>query len=158
MENQENFRDPDEFMENVRIDLFPDEVYVFSPKGDIKVLPKGATPVDFAYMIHTEVGKECSGAKVNGRLVPLQYELKTGEVVEVVTTKGHNPSKDWLNFVKTVKARSKIRQWIKTQEKERSVALGRELCEKTFRKYKLNRLSPRKIQLKKINLQMRLRL
>ncbi len=138
VENQENFRDPEEFLENVRIDLFPDEVYVFSPKGDIKVLPKGATPVDFAYMIHTEVGKECSGAKVNGRLVPLQYELKTGEVVDVVTTKGHNPSKDWLNFVKTVKARSKIRQWIKTQEKERSVALGREMCEKVFRKHKLN--------------------
>lgn len=138
VENQENFADPDEFMENVRIDLFPDEVYVFSPKGDIKVLPKGATPVDFAYLIHTEVGQECSGAKVNGRLVPLQYELKTGEVVSVMTTKGHTPSKDWMGFVKTVKARSKIRQWIKTQEKERSVALGREMCEKTFRKFKLN--------------------
>jgi guanosine-3',5'-bis(diphosphate) 3'-pyrophosphohydrolase len=132
------FRDPNEFLENVRIDLFPDEVYVFTPQGQIKSLPKGATPVDFAYLIHTEVGAQCVGAKVNGRMVPLKYELQTGEIVEVVTSKGHHPSKDWLNFVKTVKARSRIRQWIKTQEKERSISLGREMCEKAFRKYRLN--------------------
>lgn len=138
VENQEAFRDPNEFMENVRIDLFPDEVYVFTPQGDIKSLPKGATPVDFAYLIHSEVGAQCVGAKVNGRMVPLKYELQTGEIVEVVTSKGHHPSKDWLNFVKTVKARSRIRQWIKTQEKERSISLGREMCEKAFRKYRLN--------------------
>jgi len=138
VENQENVKDPKEFLENVRIDLFPDEVYVFTPRGDIKSLPKGATPVDFAYMIHTEVGNQCIGGKVNGRMVPLQYALKTGEIVEVVTSKGHRPSKDWLNFVKTVKARSKIRQWIKAQEKDRSIALGREMCEKTFRKNRLN--------------------
>ncbi|WP_319523153.1 bifunctional (p)ppGpp synthetase/guanosine-3',5'-bis(diphosphate) 3'-pyrophosphohydrolase [uncultured Desulfosarcina sp.] len=138
VENQEAFRDPNEFLENVRIDLFPDEVYVFTPQGDIKSLPKGATPVDFAYMIHSEVGAQCVGAKVNGRMVPLKYELQTGEIVEVVTAKGHHPSKDWLNFVKTVKARSRIRQWIKTQEKERSISLGREMCEKAFRKYRLN--------------------
>ncbi|MDD2388557.1 MAG: bifunctional (p)ppGpp synthetase/guanosine-3',5'-bis(diphosphate) 3'-pyrophosphohydrolase [Desulfobacterales bacterium] len=138
VENQENFKNPEEFLENVRIDLFPDEVYIFTPRGDIKSMPKGATPVDFAYLIHTEVGNQCTGCKVNGRMVPLQYELKTGDIVEVITLKGHNPSKDWLNFVKTVKARSKIRQWIKTQEKGRSIALGREMCEKASRKYRLN--------------------
>jgi GTP pyrophosphokinase len=138
VENQENFIDPGEFMENVRIDLFPDEVYVFSPRGEVKTLPRGATPVDFAYMIHTEVGNQCTGAKVNGRMLPLPYELKTGDIVEIVTSKNHHPSKDWLNFVKTVKARSKIRHWIKVQETERSVTLGREMCEKAFRKERLN--------------------
>ena len=138
VENQENFMDPGEFMENVRIDLFPDEVYVFTPRGEVKTLPRGATPVDFAYMIHTEVGNQCTGAKINGRMVPLPYELKTGDIVEIVTSKNHHPSKDWLNFVKTVKARSKIRHWIKVQETERSVSLGREMCEKAFRKERMN--------------------
>jgi len=137
VENQENFRDPGEFLENVRIDLFPDEVYVFTPRGEIKTLPRGATTVDFAYMIHSEVGNQCTGAKVNGQLVPLTYELKTGDIVEITTTKNHHPSKDWLKFVKTVKARSKIRHWIKTQETERSISLGREMLEKAFRKEKL---------------------
>ena len=94
VENQENFRDPGEFLENVRIDLFQDEVYVFTPRGEIKTLPFGATPVDFAYMIHTEVGNQCTGAKVNGQLVPLAYELKTGDIVEITTSKNHHPSKD----------------------------------------------------------------
>ncbi len=138
IENQENFLDPGEFMENVRIDLFPDEVYVFTPRGEVKTLPRGATPVDFAYMIHTEVGNQCTGAKVNGRMVPLPYELKTGDIVEIVTSKNHHPSKDWLNFVKTVKARSKIRHWIKVQETQRSLSLGREMCEKAFRKERLS--------------------
>ena len=138
VENQENFRDPGEFLENVRIDLFQDEVYVFTPRGEIKTLANGATTVDFAYMIHTEVGNQCTGAKVNGQLVPLVYQLKTGDIVEITTSKNHHPSKDWLKFVKTVKARSKIRQWIKTQEKQRSITLGREMLEKAFRKEKLN--------------------
>ena len=138
VENQENIGDPQEFLENVRIDLFPDEVYVFTPQGEIKTVPKGATPVDFAYQVHTEVGNQCTGAKINGQLVPLRYELKTGDIVEIVTTKGHTPSKDWLNFVQTVKARAKIRQWIKAQDKARSITLGREMCEKEFRKNKLN--------------------
>ena len=138
VENQENFRDPGEFLENVRIDLFQDEVYVFTPRGEIKTLPYGATSVDFAYMIHTEVGNQCTGAKVNGQLVPLAYELKTGDIVEITTAKNHHPSKDWLKYVKTVKARSKIRHWIKTQEKDRSLSLGREMLEKAFRKEKLN--------------------
>ena len=138
VENQENIKDPKEFLENVRIDLFPDEAYVFTPRGDVKSVPRGATPVDFAYLIHTEVGDQCVGAKVNGHIVPLQYELKTGDTIEIITAKNHHPSKDWLNFVKTVKARSKIRQWIKIQEKSRSISLGREMCEKAFRKYRLN--------------------
>ena len=138
VENQEDYKNPDEFLENVRIDLFPDDVYIFTPRGEIKTVPRGATPVDFAYLIHTEVGNQCTGAKVNGRIVPLPYELKTGDTVEIITSKKHHPSKDWLNFVKTVKARSRIRQWIKIQEKERSITLGREMCEKAFRKYRLN--------------------
>ncbi len=138
VENQENIKDPDEFLESVRIDLFPDEVYVFTPDGEIHALPRGATPVDFAYTIHSEVGNQCTGAKVNNRMVPLNTALKTGDRVEIVTTKNHTPSKDWLNFVKTVKARSRIRQWIKQQEKERSISLGREMLDKAFRKMRLN--------------------
>ena len=138
VDNQKNFLDPGEFLENVRIDLFQDEVYVFTPRGEIKTLPRGAIAVDFAYMIHTEVGNQCTGAKVNGQLVALTYELKTGDIVEIITSAKHHPSKDWLKNVKTVKARSKIRHWIKTQEKERSVTLGREMLEKAFRKEKLN--------------------
>ncbi|MCJ7773687.1 MAG: bifunctional (p)ppGpp synthetase/guanosine-3',5'-bis(diphosphate) 3'-pyrophosphohydrolase, partial [Desulfobacterales bacterium] len=138
VENQKEFRHPDEFLENVRIDLFPEEVYVFTPRGEIRSLPSGATPVDFAYSIHSEVGNQCTGAKVNGSMVPLPYRLKTGDTVEIITSKNHHPSKDWLKFVKTVKARSRIRQWIKTQEKDRSISLGREMCEKTFRKNNLN--------------------
>jgi GTP pyrophosphokinase len=134
VENQESFRDAGEFLENVRIDLFPDEVYVFTPKGEIRSLPKGSTPVDFAYMIHSEVGHRCVGAKVNGQMVSLTHPLQTGDIVEIVTAKNHHPSKDWLKFVRTIKARSKIRQWIKTQEKERSITLGREMLEKAFRK------------------------
>ncbi len=138
VENQETFRDPGEFLENVRLDLFPDEVYVFTPKGDIRSLPKGSTPVDFAYLIHTEIGHKCVGAKVNGQMVSLPYVLQTGDIVEVVTSKNHTPSKDWLKFVKTIKARAKIRQWVKTQEKERSISLGREMLDKAFRKERLN--------------------
>ncbi|MCK4488530.1 MAG: bifunctional (p)ppGpp synthetase/guanosine-3',5'-bis(diphosphate) 3'-pyrophosphohydrolase, partial [Desulfobacterales bacterium] len=135
VEEQKDIKDPDEFMESVRIELFPDEVYVFSPRGDVLALPKGATPVDFAYAIHTEVGYQCTGAKVDGRMVPLKYELKTGQRVEIITSPNHRPSKDWLNFVKTAKARSRLRQFIKTEERKLSLALGREMCEKVLRKY-----------------------
>ncbi len=136
--DQENIYDPDEYLENVRIDLFPDAIYVFTPRGDIMELPRGATPIDFAYKIHTDVGHQCVGAKVNGRMTPLRTELETGQHVEVVTNKQGTPSKDWLEFVKTSKARSRIRNWVKTLEKERSINLGREMCEKAFRKQKLN--------------------
>ncbi|THB81599.1 MAG: bifunctional (p)ppGpp synthetase/guanosine-3',5'-bis(diphosphate) 3'-pyrophosphohydrolase [Desulfobacteraceae bacterium] len=138
VENQESLKDPDEFLENVRIDLYPDEIYIFTPLGEIKTLPKDATPVDFAYLIHTEVGQECTGAKVNKKLVPLAHPLQTGDTVEILTTKGHEPSSDWLNFVKTVKARTKIRQWINAKERERSHSLGKEMCEKLFRKKNQN--------------------
>lgn len=138
IDNQAGIRDPEEFLESVRIDLFPEEVSVFTPKGEIKSLVRGATPVDFAYMIHTEVGNQCMGAKVNGRIVPLRYELQTGDVVDIITSKSHHPSEDWLSFVKTAKARARIRQWIRAQEKERSISLGREMCEKEFRKHRLS--------------------
>lgn len=138
VENQESFNDPDEFLENVRIDLYPDEIYVFTPNGEIRTLPKKATPVDFAYMIHTEVGAQCTGAKVNGKLVPLTHELNTGDTIHIITTKGHPPSPDWLNFVKTVKAKNKIRSWINAQERKRSFTLGKEMCEKTFKKKNQN--------------------
>ncbi|MCG8566159.1 MAG: bifunctional (p)ppGpp synthetase/guanosine-3',5'-bis(diphosphate) 3'-pyrophosphohydrolase [Desulfobacterales bacterium] len=134
VENQENFNDPDEFLENVRIDLYPDEIYVITPAGEVKTLPKGATPVDFAYRIHTEVGAQCTGSKVNGKMVPLAHTLRTGDTVEIITTTGATPSRDWLHFVKTVKARTKIRAYINAREKERSHSLGREMCEKMFRK------------------------
>ncbi len=138
VEHEDSYGDPEEFLENVRIDLFPKDIYVFTPNGEVKNLPKGSTPVDFAYMIHTEVGHQCSGAKVNGRIVPLQYKLQTGDIVEITTFKGHHPSPDWLQYVKTGKARARIRHWIKKQETDRSISLGRELCEKAFRKHKLN--------------------
>ena len=138
LETQENCSDSDEFMENVRIDLFPDDIYVFTPKGDVITLPKGATPVDFAYRIHSEVGDKCNGSHVNGRLVSLDYRLRSGDKVDIITSHDHVPSRDWLNFVATVKARSKIRQWIKNKERQRSLTLGKELCEKVFRKNGLN--------------------
>ena len=134
VENQENFKDPDEFLENVRIDLYPDEIYVITPAGEVKTLPKGATPVDFAYRIHTEVGAQCTGAKVNGKMVPLAHKLRTGDSVEIITSTNSTPSADWLKFVKTVKARTKIRAFINAKERERSHSLGREMCEKMFRK------------------------
>ncbi|OEU46663.1 MAG: GTP pyrophosphokinase [Desulfobacterales bacterium S7086C20] len=138
VEEQEYLKDPDEFMETVRLELFPDEVYVFTPRGDVLSLPKGATPVDFAYAIHSEVGNQCMGAKVNGRMVPLKYELKTGQRVDITSSAKHKPSRDWLNFVKTARARSRIRQHIKAEERKQSLALGREMCEKAFRKYGLS--------------------
>jgi guanosine-3',5'-bis(diphosphate) 3'-pyrophosphohydrolase len=138
VEEQKHVKDPDEFMETVRIELFPNEVYIFTPRGDVLTLPRGATPVDFAYAIHSEVGNQCMGAKVDGRIVPLTYELKTGERVNIITSSNHRPSSDWLSFVKTAKARSRIRQHIKAEERIQSLALGREMCEKAFRKYHLS--------------------
>jgi len=138
VEEQKYVQDPQEFMETVRIELFPNEVYVFTPQGDVLSLPKGATPVDFAYAIHSEVGNQCMGAKVDGRMVPLKYQLKTGQRVEITTSSKHRPSKDWLAFVKTAKARSRIRQHIKAEERKQSLELGHEMCDKAFRKYHLS--------------------
>ena len=138
LEWQQELQDSREFMDTVKVELFPEEVYVFTPKGDVKSFPKGSTPIDFAYSVHTDVGHRCVGAKVNGKLVPLKYELRTGDIVEVVTSPHHTPSKDWLKVVKSSKARNKIRVWIKTEERKRSITLGREVCDKEFRRYSLN--------------------
>ncbi len=138
METQQDTSDPREFLDSVRVDLFPDEVYVFTPKGDVKALPEGASPIDFAYTVHTEVGNHCVGAKVNGRLVPLRTTLQQGDIVEIVTSPNQHPSRDWLKIARSTRARSKINQWLKTEERGRSIALGRELFEREAKKYRLN--------------------
>jgi len=138
LEWQQELKDPREFLDMVKIDLFPEEVYVFTPKGAVRQFPLGATPVDFAYGVHTEIGHHCVGARVNGRLVNLKYQLRNGDVIEIITSPQHKPSKDWLRFVKTARARTKINYWIKQEERSKSVELGREICEKEFRKHKLN--------------------
>lgn len=138
LEWQQELQDSREFMDSVKVELFPEEVYVFTPKGDVKGFPKGATPIDFAYSVHSDVGHRCVGAKVNGKLVPLKHELQNGDIVEVITSPHHTPSKDWLKIVKSSRARNRIRSWIKIEERKQSVVLGREICEKEFRKYSLN--------------------
>ena len=132
MEWQKNLHDPAEFLESVRMNLFPDDVYVFTPGGDVKTFPKGATPIDFAYSIHSEVGEKCMGAKVNGKMVPLRSKLKNGDIIEIITSPKQHPSKDWLEFVKTPRAKTKIRQWINNQEKEESINLGKNFLEKAL--------------------------
>ena len=134
LEWQRDLKDSREFLETVKVDLFPDEVYVFTPKGDVKSFTKGASPIDFAFGVHTDVGLTCVGAKVNGRLVPLRYELQNGDIVEIVTDPKHHPSRDWLKLVKTPRARGRIKQWIKNEEKVRSVSLGKDLLEKELRR------------------------
>ena len=134
MEWQRELKDSKEFLNTLKIDLFPDEVYVFTPRGDVKPFPKGATPVDFAFAVHTDVGLRCVGAKVNGRLVPLRTELQNGDIVEILTSPNHTPSRDWLKIVKTPRARGKIRQWIKNEERTRSISLGRDMLEKEIRR------------------------
>ncbi|MFL5319962.1 MAG: RelA/SpoT family protein [Myxococcaceae bacterium] len=138
MEWQQDLKDPKEFLETVKVDLFTDEVFVFTPKGDVKSLPRGATPVDFAYAIHSDVGGRCVGAKVNGKIVPLRYKLKNGDMVEVLTSPQAHPSKDWLTFVKTSRAQQRIRAFIKAQQREKSLQLGRELADKEFKRFGLN--------------------
>ena len=130
--------DSKSLMESLKVDFYPDEVYVFTPNGDVKAFPKGSTPVDFAYEVHTEVGNRCVGARVNGKLVPLRYELQNGDTIEVLTSANHRPSKDWLKQVKSAKAINRIKHWFKTEERERSIVQGREMCEREFRKKGLN--------------------
>lgn len=137
LETQQELKDPRELMETIRVDLFPDEVYVFTPKGDVKALPEGSTPIDFAYAIHTEIGHHCVGAKVNGRLVPLRTVLKQGDIVEIITSPNQHPSRDWLQFVRSSRARQKINQWLKVEERARSIELGRELLDREARRYRL---------------------
>ncbi len=138
LEWQQEVRDPQEFLQNLKIELYPEEVYIFTPKGEVKSLPRDATPVDFAYAIHTDVGHQCVGARVNGKMVPLRTRLRNGDIVEIVTTPGHKPSRDWLNFVATSRARNKIKQFIHSEEKARSLELGRKLFEKEAKRFGLN--------------------
>lgn len=132
LEWQKNLQDPKEFLETVRIDLFPNEVYVFTPKGEVKEFPKGATPIDFAYSIHSEVGEKCMGARVDGKMVPLRYPLKSGDTVEIITSSKQQPRNDWLDFVKTPRAKTKIRHWLKNQARSGSIDLGKELLQKSL--------------------------
>jgi GTP pyrophosphokinase len=138
LEWQRDLKDSFEFMETFKVDLFPEEVFVFTPKGAIKHFSVGATPIDFAYAIHTDVGHRCAGAKVNGKMVPLRTKLRNGDVVDIITSNSHNPSKDWLNYVVSARARTRIRHWIKTADRTKSIELGREMCEKEFVKHGLN--------------------
>ncbi len=138
LEWQRDLKDPTEFLTSVKEGLFAEEVYVFTPAGDVQELPRNATPVDFAYNIHTEVGHRCVGAKVNGVIVPLKYKLRNGDTIEILTSKNNSPTKDWLNFVVTPKARNRIRQWFKVEERSRAISLGREIIEKEFRREELN--------------------
>jgi GTP pyrophosphokinase len=134
MEWQRDLKDPTEFIESVKIDLFQDEVFVFTPKGDVKALPKGSTPIDLAYAIHSKVGEHCSGARVNGLIVPLRYALKNGDTVEILTSNNQKPSKDWLKFVVTSRAKTKIRYFIRMEQRERSRVMGRDLLTRELRK------------------------
>jgi guanosine-3',5'-bis(diphosphate) 3'-pyrophosphohydrolase len=136
---QNDIKDAREFLTTLKVDLYPDEVYCFTPKGEVITLPRDATPIDFAYAIHSEVGHRCAGAKVNSRIVPLRHKLKNGEVVEIITSKDASPSRDWLAFVKTSRARSKIKKWVNQKEREDAAELGRKLLEKEARKFKTSR-------------------
>jgi GTP pyrophosphokinase len=135
LESQQDVRDPQEFLQNLRIELYPEEVYIFTPKGEVKSLPRGATPVDFAYMVHTDVGHQCVGSRINGRMMPLRTRLENGDIVEIVTEAGHTPSRDWMGFVATSRARNKIKHFIHGEDKTRSVELGRRLLEKDVRRF-----------------------
>src|SRR5947207_338761 len=130
LEYQQEVRDPREFIQNLKIELYPEEVYAFTPKGLVKAFPRGATAVDFAYAVHTEVGHQCVGARINGKMVPLRTRLKNGDIVQIATSTGHKPSRDWLNFVVTSHARYKIKHLIRVEEKARAIELGRRLFEK----------------------------
>src|SRR5215467_13491075 len=138
LEYQHEVRDPQEFIQNLKIDLYPEEVYTFTPKGQVKAFPRGATPIDFAYSIHTDVGHRCVGARVNGKMVPLRTHLRSGDIVEIITAAGHKPSRDWLSFVVTSHARYEIKYRIRSEEKIRAIELGRKVLDKEARRYDLN--------------------
>jgi len=135
IEWSQELQEPGEFLSTLKVDLAPVEVYAFTPKGRVMELPRGATPVDFAYMVHTEVGHQCVGAKVNGQMVSLSHEITSGDVVEILTQKGHHPSRDWLSFVKSSSAKSKIRHWINEQEREEATGMGKRLLENEARHF-----------------------
>jgi GTP diphosphokinase / guanosine-3',5'-bis(diphosphate) 3'-diphosphatase len=137
LEWQRDLKDNREFIESVKVDLFPNEVYIFTPKGEVKQFPVGSTPIDFAYSIHSDIGNHCVGAKVNSKIVPLRYELRSGDTIEILTSPNQKPSKDWLKLVKTSRAKAKIRQWFTVEEREKSITLGKEILEKELQKYDL---------------------
>ncbi len=137
VEWQREMKDSGDFLSTLKIDLYPEEVYTFTPRGKVVVLPKDASPLDFAYAIHTEVGHSCTGARVNGRIVPLRSRLRNGDIVEVITQNGHTPSRDWLNVVKSSRARNKIKHWLNEHQRERAIDIGRKLLEREARKYKV---------------------
>jgi len=139
LEWQKELKDPREFLQSVKIDLYPEDVYVFTPKGDVKRFPAGATPLDYAYSVHTQLGNQCTGAKVNGKIVPLRYKLNSGDVIEILRSSKQHPGKDWLRIAKTSRAKTKIRAWLRTQENEQSIALGRELLEKKIKSLHLQK-------------------
>jgi len=138
VEWQRDVSDPNEFLSTLKIDLYPEEVYTFTPKGKVVVLPRDSTPIDFAYSIHTEVGHSCVGAKVNGRMVPLRHKLHSGDIVEILTQTGHKPSRDWLAVVKSSRSRNKIKHWLNVHQRERAIEIGRKLIEKEARKYRIS--------------------
>ncbi|MEO7110728.1 MAG: bifunctional (p)ppGpp synthetase/guanosine-3',5'-bis(diphosphate) 3'-pyrophosphohydrolase, partial [Polyangiaceae bacterium] len=152
MEFQKELKDPAEFLESVKVDLFQDEVYVFTPKGDVRVFPRGSTPIDFAFAIHSQVGEHCSGSRVNGAIVPLRYKLRNGDVVEVMTKPDQTPSKDWLDFVVSGRARSRIRAFLRTEQRDRSLKLGKSLLEKEMHtsSLSLSKLQKNDEELKKV--------
>ena len=137
VEWQRDVSDPNEFLSTLKVDLYPEEVYTFTPKGKVVVLPRDSTPIDFAYTVHTEVGHSCVGAKVNGRMVPLRHKLHSGDIVEILTQPGHKPSRDWLSVVKSSRARNKIKHWLNIHQRERAIEIGRKLIEKEARKYRI---------------------
>jgi GTP pyrophosphokinase len=141
LETHREVRDSQEFLNHLKIDLYREEVYTFTPAGQVKVLPDGATPIDFAYAVHTDVGHRCVGARVNGRMVPLRTRLRNGDIVEIVTAAGHAPSRDWLSVVKTSRARAKIRQFIQTEENVRAIDVGRKLLEKEAKRFDVPKAS-----------------
>jgi GTP diphosphokinase / guanosine-3',5'-bis(diphosphate) 3'-diphosphatase len=138
LEWQQEVRDPHEFIQSLKVDLYPEEIFCFTPGGELKELPRGASVVDFAYAVHTDVGHQCVGSRVNGRMVPLRHTLKNGDIVEIITATGHKPSRDWLTFVATSRARNKIRHFIQLEEKARSIDLGRKIFEKEARRFDVN--------------------
>jgi GTP diphosphokinase / guanosine-3',5'-bis(diphosphate) 3'-diphosphatase len=152
LEWQKEVKDPAEFLESVKVDLFQDEVYVFTPKGDVRVFPRGATPVDFAFSIHSQLGEHISGARINGKIEPLRYKLRNGDIVEVMTSTNQQPNKDWLDFVGTSRARSKIRNFLRLEQRDKSLRLGRELLERELHKggVSLNKLLKNDNELKKV--------
>jgi guanosine-3',5'-bis(diphosphate) 3'-pyrophosphohydrolase len=151
VEWQRDIKNSKEFLATLKIDLYPEEVYTFTPKGRIVILPRDATPIDFAYTVHTEVGHTCVGAKVNGRIVALRYKLRSGDIVEILTQPGHNPSRDWLQFTKSSRARQKVKHWLNLHQRERAVEIGRKLMEKEARKYRISMKSLNDAELMRVS-------